>query len=79
MLAVALVLTEATGLTHLTARLFPPAAPGPTQPTAPAVAPVADKAPAPLVVPFDADQARTSQEAWAKHLARLSKPRTQSA
>ncbi len=75
MLIVGLALTEATGATHLAAWLFSPAAPGPMQPASP----VAEKGPAPLVVPFDVGQARTSQEAWAKHLARLSKPRTQSA
>ncbi len=76
MLAVGLVLTEATGLTRLTAGLFPPAPPGPMQPAAPAVAPVAEKEPAPLVVPFDAEQARAGQEAWAKRLGRPSKSRT---
>ncbi len=60
-LAIGLVLTETTGVTRLTARLFPPAAP-------PTVAPVAEKAPTPLVLPFDAEQARIGQEAWARRL-----------
>jgi len=44
-------------------RLFRPA---PAAPTAPG--PAAPQTPAPLVLPFDAAQAQTGQEAWAKHL-----------
>ena len=59
-----LALTEATGLTRLTAgaaSLFRPAPAGPTG----NVAAGAEQA-APAVLPFDAVQARAYQEAWAK-------------
>ena len=65
-LAIGLVLTETTGLTRLTARLFPPAAPGPVRRRD--GVPVAEKAPTPLVLPFDAEPARIGQEAWARRL-----------